>query len=81
VRLAVEEEEGSGGAVGEVEGGAGCRELVPCSGFVLCCLREKGEKEKREKRKIESEGKNKRRKNGNIFQTWKFLGRKIKDLL
>jgi hypothetical protein len=81
------ETEGRGGGRRGGEGGAGGGGSTHGSSCVRSpCLYMKKKvgrrKEKRRERKKE-EGKEKKRKhkNGNIFQTWKFLERKIKDNL
>jgi hypothetical protein len=93
--LTGEGKEGEGGEGGAARGAPwsgylGSPVWSPCSWWLLLCsvLRVREEEhrkvegeEKREKRTEEGKEKRKGIKNGKIFQTWKFLERKIKDNL
>jgi hypothetical protein len=59
--------------------------LAPLFGLHVAVREKKGvrskEKRRERKEKEKGKGKKKRKKMGKIFQTWKFLERKIKDNL
>jgi hypothetical protein len=81
VELAREGKEGGGeeqGGWGRWLAAWGARPCCLCSLWLMCELEGK---EKREKRKRRKGREKKRRKNGKIYQTRKFLGRKIKHNL
>jgi hypothetical protein len=66
-------------------GTGAARSLAPLFGLHVAVREKKGvrskEKRRERKEKEKGKGKKKRKKMGKIFQTWKFLERKIKDNL